>query len=555
VPTKKWYVTPVGREPSASNPKIPDILNANEQAWGDLHGVSQLVRFAFEGGECTGVFDAVIDATPTAPSSWNPEAFASHLFLDDLVRSSFKLEIAESTYQLHQGFLVGLLSKPPSDLSDIQARQDVFRELLDCPDIRRDMENAYEALHKLRTNLEGPSPDDTNSVSRKFEVLAALRDCVESFAGGFAGSRSKLRLLHETGVQHRADAGYEQLLQLLDLEQNMATVDVRLRLGIDGHVQKVQLLAVEENRKNQLLPGVCWRVWQRLMKLARGHRYSDREIVVSLLHEVFAPLVDAVVTFLALLGPIEFYLAGLGFRDHAEKSGLGTCLPDVVAPPDSQVGVGRVLEGVFNPLLFLQETKVVPANVTLDRHDALVLLTGPNSGGKTRFLQAIAIIQCMGQAGMFVPASKANLVCAPALYVSLVEEVDAGQSEGRLGTELSRIRKLFEELKPAGMAILDELCSGTNPTEGEEIAEMVISLLPKLHPQVFVSTHYLGLVQRLERERPVERLEFFEVELDLENCPTYGFVRGVAKSALARVLAARLGVTWEELGRIVGLGG
>ena len=84
------------------------------------------------------------------------------------------------------------------------------------------------------------------------------------------------------------------------------------------------------------------------------------------------------------------------------------------------------------------------------------------------------------------------------------------------------------------MAVIDELCSGTNPTEGEEIAEMVISMLPKLHPQVFISTHFLGLAQKLERVRSVERLDFLQVELDNDYCPTFGFVAGAANTGRAR---------------------
>lgn len=552
-PTKKWYVSPVGSEPGDEDPEIPDILHEERQPWGDLQGVAQLVRFAFEGGECTGVFDAIVDATPASPSAWHPEAFAAHLFLDDLVRSSFPVEIGGTTYPTHHGFLVGLFSRPPSDPLDTRARQEVFAELLEHPSARTDLERAYEAVYRLRSRLECSPMDEADAVTRKLDVLRAIRDCIDALAAGFDRTSSVLSRLREAGLRLRGTQDYDRLVQLLDLERNLATVDVRLRLGADGHVRGLQLIRVKENGANPLLPGTWRRMWQRVMGVAQGHRYGQREVVAALFHEVFSPLVDAVVTCLALSGPMEFYLAGLGFRDGATKRGLAVCLPDIVdaPPPDEDRGVERVLEGVFNPLLVLQDVTPVPADVKVDRHDALVLLTGPNSGGKTRVLQAIAIVQCLGQVGVFVPAARARLVRAPTLFVSLVDEVDAAQTEGRLGTELVRIRKLFEELQPGAMALIDELCSGTNPTEGEEIAEMVISLLPKLHPQVFISTHFLGLAQRIERERPVERLAFLEVELDADNRPTFAFVPGVAKTSLAHMLAARLGVTREELERIV----
>ena len=94
--------------------------------------------------------------------------------------------------------------------------------------------------------------------------------------------------------------------------------------------------------------------------------------------------------------------------------------------------------------------------------------------------------------------------------------------------------------------MLDELCSGTNPTEGEEIFQLLIELLGELSPAAFISTHFLGLAARLEKERPVE-LTFLEVELGSSGKATYRFTPGVAKTSLARGVAERLGVTRESL--------
>ena len=268
---------------------------------------------------------------------------------------------------------------------------------------------------------------------------------------------------------------------------------------------------------------------------------------MRLLEEVFAPFVEDVVDVIGLTGAVEMYLASLGFADLAKEKSLTVSLPTFVE------GVGeRKLQGLFNPLLFLQNVTPRPCDLPNERGDALVVITGPNSGGKTRLLQALALTQLLGQVGLFVPASHAELRRAPRLFLSLVTDDDAAQIEGRLGTELLRIRKLFEQLEPGSVAILDELCSGTNPDEGESIFAMVVSLLPRLTPQVFVSTHFLGLAARLAKERPVESLSFLQVDLDANEKPTYRFVPGVATSSLAHKVAERLGVTREELEAIVG---
>ncbi len=135
----------------------------------------------------------------------------------------------------------------------------------------------------------------------------------------------------------------------------------------------------------------------------------------------------------------------------------------------------------------------------------------------------------------------------PGLVVSLIEEARADQHEGRLGTELLRIRALFERLPPGAMVILDELCSGTNPSEGEEIFELVVRMLSRLRPQALITTHFLAFAARLERENRIGELRFLQVELGVDDRPTYQFVPGVARTSLAGQAAARLGVTGEQL--------
>jgi DNA mismatch repair protein MutS2 len=149
---------------------------------------------------------------------------------------------------------------------------------------------------------------------------------------------------------------------------------------------------------------------------------------------------------------------------------------------------------------------------------------------------------------LFVPARRASLPWASGLFVSLIEQAHVDQREGRLGTELLRIRHLFEQLEPGSLVILDELCSGTNPSEGEEIFRLVVNLLGEVRPAAFITTHFLSFAARLAAEKP--SLEFLQVELDGEERPTYGFVRGVATTSLAHRTAARLGVTEAELRRL-----
>lgn len=532
---------------------LPDLLHAEPRPRRERAALVDQLTFAFENGAGGGAFERVADALPTVHSEWDPECFSDQVFLDELVASCFPV-IAEGVEHAPRAALLGcVLSRPPIERSDVEARQAVLRELLHDGEVRADLEATYMRLRRLRQLLEEGEGLPLSGVRRKLEILATLEELLETMSDCFEGASSALRRLRSFAREVVQSESFERLGELLDYDDNMATVEVRLRLGYDGRVRGFQLMAAQPNEQSRFVPSPIRRLFTRLWLFLRGYRFGEDEVLIRFVDEVFSDLREEVCSLLHVLGDAEVYLAALGFRAKCAEHGLDVCLPEVVEPPPLSTGeiARRELTGLFNPLLLLQSVTPRPCDLPGDRHDALVVITGPNSGGKTRLLQAVAIAQMLGQAGLFVPASRARLVRAPTMFVSLIDEIAAGQREGRLGTELLRIRRLFEQLHPGTLVVLDELCSGTNPSEGEAIFEMVVSLLPRLRPQVFITTHFLGLAARLESERPVAQLEFMQVELDAEHHPTYRFVPGVANTSLAQQVAERLGVTRDELETLV----
>ena len=278
----------------------------------------------------------------------------------------------------------------------------------------------------------------------------------------------------------------------------------------------------------------------------RGYRFSDSEILARLVDAVVGGLEEELASMVQLLGDLEFYLGALGFRDEAMAAGLAVCLPEFVGP-----GGPRELRGLFNPLLLVSGVVPVPSDLLSERLASTSLVTGPNSGGKTRLLQSIGLTQLLAQSGQFVPAASAHIAWASGLVASLIEETRADQAEGRLGMELMRIRALFERLQPGALVLLDELCSGTNPSEGEQIFELVITMMSQLEPQAFITTHFLSFANRLKQEGTLPHLAFLQVELDAQRRPTYQFAPGVAGSSLAAHTAERLGVTGEQLAALI----
>jgi DNA mismatch repair protein MutS2 len=530
----------------------PDLLEPTPRLRLDPSLVHERVAMAFASGGAEGALDGCLERASPAPSDFDPGCFEHDLFLLELVRRCLRVVVDGRPVVASERYLLNQLGHPPSDPSVVPFRQAILAELASDQELRQATTDVFLALHALRSLLSTATPlgGFLDIAHRRLDVLVALRDAIDAMgAPALSRATSGLARVAAYGEALRSGEAYERLARLLELDSNASSLDVRLQVGFDGNLRGFEVVRVSDNAHNPFYVSPWKLFWQRVRFFFRGFRFTEAELVDRLVDGVFDRFEPELPAFLQLLGDLELHLAALSFRDLAEAHGLEVCLPELVDPRDDRPEA-RVYEGLFNPLLLGPKQHAVPCDVELARHDAITILTGPNSGGKTRFLQAIGFTQLLAQSGLFVPARRARLVRAEGMFVSLVVEASADQSEGRLGTELARVREVFERLGCGSLVLLDELCSGTNPSEGEEMFELVVDLLGDLEPQAFVSTHFLGLAARMAASHPGE-LSFLQVELDARERPTYRFVDGVATSSLARQTAARLGVTRVELEELV----
>lgn len=531
----------MSQSPSELRAEPPDLLHAAPFARFDRDALRLSLTLAFSGGGQGGLFGESLDRALLAPSSFEPGAFVNDLFLRNFVSLCCKVRIGQREYPVTQQHLVRLLAAPPSEPRTIEFRRAILAELSHSKPLRHELEQLYVVLFRLRKLLESGSAEwDPNR--RQMDILAAVKELVERMAAKFGSASSGLSRLAAFGSAVKSSEAFRSLSDLIAYDEKLATIELKVSVGADGKIRGFKLLSVAENQANPFTGSPLQRWLARAELFLRGFSFSSGEVMARLILAVFDGLEPMFPSFVALLGDLEFYLGALGFADFAASAGLTVCLPDFVTADQP-----RVLTGLFNPLLLAHGIPPVPCDITTNRHDTTVLVTGPNSGGKTRLLQSVALAQLLGQAGVFVPARLAVLTLASSLVVSLIQETKADQAEGRLGMELVRIRALFEHLPPGAMVMLDELCSGTNPSEGEEIFELVVQMLTRLRPQAFITTHFLAFAGRLESEGAIPELRFLQVSLGENHEPTYQFKPGVAKTSLAGHAAARLGVTGEQL--------
>jgi DNA mismatch repair protein MutS2 len=258
---------------------------------------------------------------------------------------------------------------------------------------------------------------------------------------------------------------------------------------------------------------------------------------------VYQDVAPAMVRVVQMLCHLEVFLSARAMSVKARSRGLEVCIPEV------DTGLHLELGDLFNPLLMAITDRPVPTDLEIDIAAPVTLVTGPNSGGKTRLLQAIGIAQVLGQSGLYAPCRRARLPLVSGLFASIVEIDRADQAEGRLGKEMVRLRTLFENARPGSLVLLDELCSGTNPSEAVEIVETVLRMLRRIDPVAFVTTHFLDFATRLHSAPLMDSLRFIQADVDPEIGATYRFLPGVARTSLAVGTAQRLGFTFEELER------
>lgn len=217
---------------------------------------------------------------------------------------------------------------------------------------------------------------------------------------------------------------------------------------------------------------------------------------------------------------------------------MDATLPVMGAPGEVALKTAR------HPLL---TGNVVPLDLELSSDRRTVVITGPNTGGKTVALKTTGLLSLMAQAGLHIPAAAGSrLPIWPAMFADIGDEQSIAQSLSTFSSHLRQIVKIVQNLKPGTLVLLDELGAGTDPAEGAALASTLLEHLTDSDARTVVTTHFGELKELAYRLPGVENAS---VQFDEETLePTYQLQMGIPGRSLALVIAARLGLP-EELVR------
>jgi DNA mismatch repair protein MutS2 len=381
-------------------------------------------------------------------------------------------------------------------------------------------------LHELARSLH-PLPGLRSTLERSFDPAGELLDTASPRLGAL---RRATRVAYE-----RLRARLEQLVHSSDVGAALQDPIITIRNGryvvpvrADAR-SRVKGIVHDASGSGQTL------FVEPLVAVELGNAWREAQLAEAAEIERILDELSALVGSQA--GPLGETLDALARFDlWSAKARLAEEMDAVRAEPAARAEI--VLKGARHPGL---AGRVVPIDVELGTEFRALLVTGPNTGGKTVTLRTIGLLALMHQAGLHVPADPGSRLPVLAdVFADIGDEQSVAQSLSTFSGHMRSIVRIAAAAGPATLVLLDELGAGTDPTEGSALAQALLDHFLRTGALVAATTHYAELKVYAHTTPDVRNAS---VEFDLETLsPTFHLRIGLPGGSQAFAIAERLGL-------------
>ena len=373
------------------------------------------------------------------------------------------------------------------------------------------LETCEELLEKITNSILGQ--DEVSD--RASKDLSSIRRERKNIAGG-------IRSLLDRVIQNHADMLQESIVTLRE-----GRYCIPVKADFNGRIEGIVHGASSSGQTLFIEPMSVVEANNKIAELNFAEQAEIQRILKKFSGEVvsIAPLLENNAAIAARLDYI-FAKAEYGVENNSFCPKLNT--------------EGRIdLKGARHPLI--PKESVVPVDIKVgDSYDSLIV-TGPNTGGKTVSLKTCGLLVLMTMAGLPIPAESGSEVCVfDRVLADIGDEQSIEESLSTFSSHMSNIVFILKNIRGRSLVLLDELGSGTDPTEGAALAISIIEELRKKNCIVMSTTHYRELKSYAETTEGVMNAS---CEFDTETlAPTYKLITGRPGSSNAFVISSKLGL-------------
>ncbi|MER3458058.1 MAG: DNA mismatch repair protein MutS [Chloroflexota bacterium] len=387
------------------------------------------------------------------------------------------------------------------EIAPIIYRQDILKDCLKHPDVVRQLyQIPLEFLERKRKRWLWVSPRHSTPTS----ILSSARGLLEASLDLLR----QLRLIADQNVNTFDSQGFRRFFTMIQRELD----DEYLTL-VERHVQQLRfpqgvLLSAQLGKGNEgsghvlCYPSDADRNWLQRLFTSRSPTYSytlhprddaGARVLGELRDRGLARAANAIAQaaeqiesfFNVLQWELAFYIGCLNLYEQLTALGKPVAFPQPVPANECRFSCA----GLYDVTLALTlGTPVVGNDISADGK-SLIIITGPNRGGKTVFLRSVGLAQLMMQCGMFVPAESFLANLATGLFTHFRREEDRNMERGKFEEELERMSTIVNYLTPNALLLLNESFAATNEREGSEIARQIVSALLEKGIKIYYVTH------------------------------------------------------------------